>query len=92
MSEAAGDGTKRAKLFQTGRSQAVRLPKEFRFAGTEVRIRRSGNAVVLEPVADGWGWLEAWREQFGPLDDDVIAAVNEKVGQQERPELDGLFR
>ena len=41
-----------AKLFWTGRSQAVRLPKEFRFEGEEVRIRRQGNAVVLEPIAD----------------------------------------
>lgn len=40
----------RAKLFMHGGSQAVRLPKEFRFAGKEVTIRRSGNAVVLEPL------------------------------------------
>jgi antitoxin VapB len=40
----------RAKLFTHGGSQAVRLPKEFRFEGKEVSIRRSGNAVVLEPV------------------------------------------
>lgn len=36
-----------AKLFQHGRSQAVRLPKEFRFAGTEVYVRRQGDDVVL---------------------------------------------
>ena len=41
---------KTAKLFMNGRSQAVRLPKEFRFEGTEVRIRRSGGGVLLEPV------------------------------------------
>jgi virulence-associated protein VagC len=40
----------RAKLFWNGRSQAVRLPKEFRFEGDEVEIRREGNAVILEPV------------------------------------------
>jgi antitoxin VapB len=40
-----------AKLFMTGRSQAVRLPKEFRFEGTEVRIRRMGKGVLIEPVA-----------------------------------------
>jgi len=39
-----------AKLFQNGRSQAVRLPKEFRFEGSEVSIRREGSAVVLEPA------------------------------------------
>jgi antitoxin VapB len=41
----------RAKLFKHGGSQAVRLPKAFRFEGEEVRIRRSGDAVILEPVA-----------------------------------------
>jgi antitoxin VapB len=39
-----------AKLFKHGRSQAVRLPKEFRFEGTEVRIKRVGNTVILEPM------------------------------------------
>ena len=39
-----------AKLFKTGRSQAVRLPKEFRFEGEEVRIRRVGRGVLLEPM------------------------------------------
>ncbi len=41
----------RAKLFSNGRSQAVRLPRQFRFDGKEVAIRREGEAVVLEPVA-----------------------------------------
>ena len=40
-----------AKLFTTGRSQAVRLPKEFRFSGKEVRIRRFGTGVLLEPMS-----------------------------------------
>jgi antitoxin VapB len=40
---------KTAKLFQNGRSQAVRLPKEFRFEGTEVSIHRAGKRVILEP-------------------------------------------
>jgi antitoxin VapB len=40
---------KTAKLFTTGGSQAVRLPREFRFAGEEVSIRRDGRAVILEP-------------------------------------------
>jgi antitoxin VapB len=40
----------RAKLFQHGGSQAVRLPKAFRFEGSEVTVRRDGEAVILEPV------------------------------------------
>jgi antitoxin VapB len=39
-----------AKLFKHGRSQAVRLPKEFRLPGTEVRVRRIGRSVLLEPM------------------------------------------
>jgi antitoxin VapB len=39
-----------AKLFTHGRSQAVRLPKEFRFEGREVRIRKIGDRVILEPL------------------------------------------
>ena len=49
-----------AKLFMHGRSQAVRLPKEFRLPGEEVRVRRVGNAVLLEPmVPDVDAWFEA---------------------------------
>jgi antitoxin VapB len=39
-----------AKLFKHGRSQAVRLPKEFRLPGTQVRVRRLGRGVLLEPM------------------------------------------
>ena len=39
-----------AKLFKHGRSQAVRLPKQFRMVGTEVRVRRVGRGVLLEPL------------------------------------------
>jgi antitoxin VapB len=41
-----------AKLFMHGRSQAVRLPKAFRMPGTEVRVRRVGKGVMLEPMAN----------------------------------------
>ncbi|MEO1483763.1 MAG: type II toxin-antitoxin system VapB family antitoxin [Myxococcota bacterium] len=40
----------RAKLFKNGRSQAVRLPKDFRFEGDEVEISRKGDSVILSPV------------------------------------------
>jgi antitoxin VapB len=42
----------RAKLFMHGRSQAVRLPKEFRFQGKEVKVTKVGDAVLLEPIAE----------------------------------------
>ncbi len=48
-----------AKLFMHGRSQAVRLPKEFRFPGKEVRIRREGDRVILEPMKfDVQAWFK----------------------------------
>jgi antitoxin VapB len=57
--------TATAKLFRNGRSQAVRLPKEYRFSGDEVRIRREGDSVVLEPLhSKAWprGYWERLRE------------------------------
>jgi antitoxin VapB len=54
-----------AKLFQNGRSQAVRLPKEFRFEGDRVRIRRVAQGVLLEPlVPDMRQWFEE-LDKFG---------------------------
>ena len=80
---------RKAKLFWSGRSQAVRLPKEYRFAGDEVRFRRHGAAVVLEPLADDWSWLD---EIAGRLDDDFVEAAKEEPEPQSRPALDRLFR
>lgn len=55
-----------AKLFINGRSQAVRLPKEFRFEGDEVFIKRIGQAVVLLPRDKGWEILEEALKSFEP--------------------------
>ncbi len=55
---------KTAKLFQNGQSQAVRLPKEFRFEGDEVIIKRSGNAVVLIPANHSWDVLAGSLDKF----------------------------
>jgi antitoxin VapB len=74
-----------AKIFWSGRSQAVRLPKEFRFEGGQVRIRREGDAVILEPLPQGWDWLAAVT---GKLDEDFERAVAEKTPPQERAALD----
>jgi antitoxin VapB len=74
-----------AKIFWSGRSQAVRLPKDFRFDTDQVRIRRHGNAVILEPIADDWAWLD---QIVGPVDEDFAKAVAEQPDQQARPALD----
>ena len=55
---------KTAKLFQNGQSQAVRLPKEFRFEGSQVYIQRVGSAVVLLPYAEPWEALFESLELF----------------------------
>jgi antitoxin VapB len=55
-----------AKLFMHGRSQAVRLPKDFRFEGTEVRISKLGDKVILEPLKRRPFDAEAW---FARLDE-----------------------
>jgi antitoxin VapB len=56
--------------------------------GTEVRIRRHGAAVILEPIATDWTWLDALS---GPIDADVQRAVSEQPAEQDRPELEQLF-
>ncbi len=57
-----------AKLFKSGHSQAVRLPKEFRFEGDEVMVTRLGAAVVLLPKNHDWkvmfGALDGFGEDF----------------------------
>ncbi len=58
MTKNAAESAK-AKLFMHGRSQAVRLPKEFRLPGKEVRVRRVGRAVLLEPLSEPFD-LAAW--------------------------------
>ena len=70
-----------AKLFKTGRSQAVRLPRAFRFEGKEVRIRRFGLGVLLEPThVDAEAWFEA-LDRFG---DTFMAEGREQLGAPER--------
>ncbi len=55
-----------AKLFKNGRSQAVRLPKEFRFEGSEVYVRRQGKSVVLTPKSPPKE--DPWKDFFAALD------------------------
>ncbi|HEU4825367.1 MAG TPA: type II toxin-antitoxin system VapB family antitoxin [Dongiaceae bacterium] len=78
-----------AKLFWSGRSQAVRLPKEYRFEGEAVRIRRHGATVILEPLPKDWTWLDAIS---GPLDADMVEAARKQPAPQRRRGLDKLFR
>ena len=53
-----------AKIFINGRSQAVRLPKDFRFSGKDVFIKKIGKIVVLLPKDDPWSSLVSSLDQF----------------------------
>lgn len=70
-----------AKLFQNGNSQAVRLPKAFRFTGDEVRIFRQGNQVVLESVENSWDTL---FEALNEFPDDFMKEGRSQPDMQER--------
>ena len=63
-----------AKVFMNGRSQAVRLPQEFRFNSNKVAIRREGANVVLSPLYDSWDEFLASGPGFTP--DFIDAALN----------------
>ena len=74
--------TATAKLFKSGRSQAVRLPKEFRFEGKEVRVSRHGNGVLLEPMQfDPQAWFEAIDRHRG---DPILPDGRNQPPMQER--------
>jgi antitoxin VapB len=61
---------KTAKIFQNGQSQAVRLPKEFRFKDDHVYVKKSGDIVMLIPAQDAW---EALFESLSKFSDDFMA-------------------
>ena len=70
-----------AKLFQNGKSQAVRLPKKYRFSGDKVSIEGVGNAVVLLPYQDSWETLFESLEHFS---DDFMAEDRQQPEEQIR--------
>jgi antitoxin VapB len=66
VADPAGSAT--ARVFWSGRSQAVRLPKEFRLAEGEVTIRRDGSSLVIEPLrVDRNGWPAGFFRIFGSV-------------------------
>ena len=69
---------KTAKLFKNGQSQAVRLPKEFRFDDSEVFIKKSGNVVQLIPRTDSWNSLFGSLKKFS----------RDFMSERTQPELD----
>ncbi len=74
--------TQTAKLFMNGRSQAVRLPAEFRFAGREVFVERRGDAVLLTPKPLGWDDFFARPSQ---VPDDYLAQREDPEPEEREP-------
>jgi len=72
---------KTAKIFQNGRSQAIRLPKEYQFKGSEVYIQKHGDAVLLFPHEKAW---EIFIEGINEFSDDFMATGREQEQNQER--------
>jgi antitoxin VapB len=85
--------TRYARVFQSGNSQAVRLPKEFRLDVERVEVSREGDAIILRPDTgekQPWASLRAARERgFSP---DFMEGGREQPDEQERPDLDTAFR
>lgn len=75
-----------AKLFKSGRSQAVRLPKAFRFEGDEVYVKRVGEAMVLLPREDSWRTL---YESLGAFSEDFMTERKQPSEQERREPLFG---
>ena len=73
-----------AKIFENGRSQAVRLPKQYRFSGSEVFIRKLGDVVMLIPKDRAWN---TFLEGIDSFTDDFFESDREQGISQEREDL-----
>jgi len=70
-----------ARVFKTGRSQAVRLPKEFRFDSDTVLVHRQGSSVILEPVRE---WPAGYVQSFAGVPDDFERPAQGKIEKRRR--------
>jgi antitoxin VapB len=73
-----------ARLFTNGQSQAVRLPKAFRFKGKSVFIRRLGNAIILLPRKDPWSSLINACRRF---DEEILPKRDQGTQHRDKPFL-----
>ena len=76
--------TKTAKIFRSGNSQAVRIPKEFQLEGKEVEIRRRGDTLILRPKRKSW---TPFLESLAKFTDDFMEHEREQPEPQEREEV-----
>jgi len=73
-----------AKLFINGQSQAIRLPKEYRFSGTEVYINRIDDAIILYPKKSAWHLFQKSLDKFS---DDFLNERNQPISNDKREEI-----
>lgn len=82
-----------ARVFQSGNSQAVRLPKEFRFNVDRVEVTQEGDALILRPHvgrSEPWSSLKAALARG--MSEDFMQNGREQPADQDRPALDAVFR
>jgi len=75
---------KTAKIFRSGNSQAVRIPKEFQMEGKEVEIQKKGNSLILRPKKKSWTSLVESLEKFT---EDFMANARRQPRLQKRSKL-----
>ena len=73
-----------AKIFENGRSQAVRLPKQFRFQADEVVVQKLGDAVLLVPRESLW---QTFMDGLNSFTEDIFAEGRDQGDQKERESL-----
>lgn len=78
------------RIFKHGRSQAVRLPKEFRLPGDRVRVRRMGSGILLEPISARKDW-DAWFAQLDRLVDPDFMKDGRDQPPMPRDDPDEMF-
>ena len=76
-----------ARLFQSGRSQAVRLPKDYRFSATEVVVQHFGNGVLLLPADNPWQTLQAGLAAFEPAFEPGFVLTRQQPEEQVRGDV-----
>jgi antitoxin VapB len=79
-----GDEMKTAKIFKNGRSQAVRLPKDFQFQADQVLIQKHGDAVIIVPQEKAWA---VFMEGIKSFTDDFMKDGRDQGTEQERDKL-----
>lgn len=72
------------KIFKSGNSQAIRIPKEYYIEDKELYIQKIGNSIILNPISDPWN---SFRKSLTMFSDDVFKNGREQPPMQERESI-----